>query len=135
MIFAVATFTGWWLIGGNPLIGLVAAVAVLIVAYPCALALATPVAIMAGTGRGATLGILIKGVEVLERTRKITTVVFDKTGALTRGDMTLTDTHAAVGVDPADLLRRAGAVEANSEHPIGHAIAAAARRASGYCRG
>ncbi|WP_296369292.1 cation-translocating P-type ATPase [Pseudonocardia sp.] len=128
---AAATFVGWWLIGGNPVKGLIAAVAVLIVACPCALGLATPVAIMVGTGRGASLGILIKGVEVLERTRKITTVVFDKTGTLTRGEMALTDTEPGDGTDPAELLRRAGAVEADSEHPIGHAIAAAARQANG----
>lgn len=131
ILIALATFTAWWLLAGDPVGGLIAAVAVLIVACPCALGLATPVAIMVGTGRGASLGILIKGVEVLERTRKITTVVFDKTGTLTRGDMALTDTEAAAGTDPAELLRRAGAVEADSEHPIGHAIAAAARAQHG----
>ncbi|MFC4949280.1 heavy metal translocating P-type ATPase [Pseudonocardia sp. GCM10023141] len=128
---AAATFVGWWLLAGDPVKGLIAAVAVLIVACPCALGLATPVAIMVGTGRGASLGILIKGVEVLERTRKITTVVFDKTGTLTKGEMALTDTEPGDGTDPAELLRRAGAVEADSEHPIGHAIAAAARQAYG----
>jgi cation-transporting ATPase V len=127
IVIALATFTGWWLLAGDPVSGLVAAVAVLIVACPCALGLATPVAIMVGTGRGASLGILIKGVEVLERTRTITTVVFDKTGTLTRGDMALTDTEPGAGTDRAELLRRAGAVEADSEHPIGQAIAAAAR--------
>jgi cation-transporting ATPase V len=126
---ALVTFAGWWLLSGDPVKGLIAAVAVLIVACPCALGLATPVAIMVGTGRGASLGILIKGVEVLERTRKITTVVFDKTGTLTKGDMALTDTEAGAGTDVAELLRRAGAVEADSEHPIGQAIAAAARGA------
>jgi len=103
-------------------------VAVLIIACPCALGLATPTAIMVGTGRGAELGVLIKSVEVLEQTRRITTVVFDKTGTLTRGQMALTDVVAAEGVDRADLLRLAGAVEADSEHPIGAAIAAAARQ-------
>ncbi|MBW0108058.1 copper-translocating P-type ATPase [Pseudonocardia sp. KRD-182] len=127
IVIALATFAAWWLLAGDPITGLIAAVAVLIVACPCALGLATPVAIMVGTGRGASLGILIKGVEVLERTRKITTVVFDKTGTLTRGDMALTDTEPGAGIDPAELLRRAGAVEADSEHPIGQAIAAAAR--------
>jgi cation-transporting ATPase V/Cu+-exporting ATPase len=131
MLIAAAAFAGWWLIGSDPLTGLVAAVAVLIVACPCALALATPVAIMAGTGRGASLGILIKGAEVLERTRKITTVVFDKTGTLTRGEMSLIGTHVGVGIDKAVLLRRAGAVEADSEHPIGRAVAAAAGGAAG----
>lgn len=125
ILIAVATFTAWWLLVGDPIAGLIAGVAVLIVACPCALGLATPVAIMVGTGRGASLGILIKGVEVLERTRKITTVVFDKTGTLTRGEMALTDVIAEDGTDEADLLRRASAVEADSEHPIGAAIAAA----------
>lgn len=97
-----------------------------IVACPCSLGLATPVAIMAGTGRGARLGIVIKGVEVLERTRKITTVVFDKTGTLTRGDMTLTDTVPGAGTAAGELLLRAGAAEADSEHPAGRAIAKAA---------
>jgi len=128
---ALATYAGWWLIAGDPVKGLVAAVAVVIVACPCSLGLATPVAIMAGTGRGARLGILIKGVEVLERTRKITTVVFDKTGTLTRGEMTLTDTVPGTGTALPELLRGAGAVEAGSEHPIGQAIAAAARAAAG----
>jgi cation-transporting ATPase V len=128
---AAAIFLAWWLGGHDPVAGLVAAVAVLIVACPCALGLATPVAIMAGTGRGAKLGILIKGVEVLERTRNITTVVFDKTGTLTRGEMSLTTVLAAAGTDDTELLRRAGAVEADSEHPIGHAIAAAARERTG----
>ena len=141
ILIALATFTAWWLLAGGPVAGLIAAVAVLIVACPCALGLATPVAIMVGTGRGASLGILIKGVEVLERTRKITTVVFDKTGTLTHGDMALTDvetdvetltvTEPAAGLDPVELLRRAGAVEADSEHPIGRAIAAAAREQHG----
>jgi cation-transporting ATPase V/Cu+-exporting ATPase len=131
LVAALGTFAGWWLLGDDPGRGLIAAVAVLIVACPCSLALATPMAIVAGTGRGASLGILIKGVEVLERTRTITTVVFDKTGTLTRGEMTLTDTEAAAGVDPGEVLRRAGAVEAHSEHPIGRAIATAARAAHG----
>jgi cation-transporting ATPase V len=131
MVIAVGTFAGWWLLAGNPVGGLVAAVAVLIIACPCALGLATPVAILVGTGRGARLGILIKGVEVLERTRKITTVVFDKTGTLTRGQMSLTDIVTGEGTEEKDLLSRAGAVEADSEHPIGHAIAAAAREQTG----
>jgi cation-transporting ATPase V len=131
MAVAALTFTGWTLAGGDPVEGLVAAVAVLIIACPCALGLATPTAIMVGTGRGAELGILIKGVEVLERTRRITTVVVDKTGTLTRGQMALTDVVAAEGVDQAELLRLAGAVEADSEHPIGAAIAAGARHPGG----
>jgi cation-transporting ATPase V/Cu+-exporting ATPase len=128
MAAAALTFAGWALLGGDPVKGLVAGVAVLIIACPCALGLATPTAIMVGTGRGAELGILIKSVEVLERTRRITTVVVDKTGTLTRGQMALTDVVPAKGVDRAELLRRAGAVEADSEHPIGAAVAAAARQ-------
>jgi cation-transporting ATPase V/Cu+-exporting ATPase len=130
LVLAVAavTFAGWALVGNDPARGLTAAVAVLIIACPCALGLATPTAIMVGTGRGAELGVLIKGVEVLERTRAITTVVFDKTGTLTRGQMALTDVVATEAVQEAELLRRAGAVEADSEHPIGAAIAAAARQ-------
>jgi cation-transporting ATPase V len=127
MAVAALTFTGWAVLGGNPVKGLIAGVAVLIIACPCALGLATPTAIMVGTGRGAELGVLIKSVEVLERTRRVTTVVVDKTGTLTRGQMALTDVVPAEGVDRAELLRLAGAVEADSEHPIGAAIAAAAR--------
>jgi cation-transporting ATPase V len=128
MAVAALTFAGWAVLGGDPVKGLVAGVAVLIIACPCALGLATPTAIMVGTGRGAELGILIKSVEVLERTRRITTVVVDKTGTLTRGQMALTDVVPAQGVQAAELLRLAGAVEADSEHPIGAAVAAAARQ-------
>jgi cation-transporting ATPase V len=128
MAVAALTFTSWALFGGDPTKGLVAAVAVLIIACPCALGLATPTAIMVGTGRGAELGVLIKSVEVLERTCRITTVVVDKTGTLTRGQMALTDVVAGDGVDRRQLLRLAGAVEADSEHPIGAAVAAAARQ-------
>jgi copper-transporting P-type ATPase V len=128
---ALATFAGWALVGHDPQAGLVAAVAVLIIACPCALGLATPTAIMVGTGRGAELGVLIKSVEVLEQTRRITSVVFDKTGTLTRGQMALTDAVPAAGLDEVELLRRAGAVEADSEHPIGRAIATAASQRVG----
>jgi copper-transporting P-type ATPase V len=128
---ALATFAGWALVAGDPQAGLVAAVAVLIIACPCALGLATPTAIMVGTGRGAELGVLIKSVEVLEQTRRITTVVFDKTGTLTRGQMVLTDAVPAARMDTAELLRRAGAVEADSEHPIGRAIVTAAQERVG----
>jgi copper-transporting P-type ATPase V len=123
---AALAFAGWATIGGDPLAGLVAAVAVLIVACPCALGLATPTAVMAGTGRGADLGILIRSVEALERARAITTVVLDKTGTLTRGGMELTAVVPARGQDRDELLRLAGAAERSSEHPIGQAIAAAA---------
>jgi cation-transporting ATPase V/Cu+-exporting ATPase len=131
MAVALATFAGWALLAGDPQAGLVAAVAVLIISCPCALGLATPIAIMVGTGRGAELGVLIKGVEVLEQTRRITSVVFDKTGTLTRGEMALTDAVPVAGLEEAEVLRRAGAVEADSEHPIGQAIAAAARQRIG----
>ena len=104
-----------------------AAVAVLIIACPCAMGLATPTAILVGTGRGAQLGILIKGPEVLESTRAIDTVVLDKTGTVTTGRMSLVDVAAAPGEDAAELLRLAGAVEDASEHPIAAAIAAGAR--------
>lgn len=124
---AVVTFAAWTIFAGEPSSGLSSAVAVLIIACPCALGLATPIAIMVGTGRGAELGILIKRIETLERTRQITTVVFDKTGTLTQGQMTVVDLVTADGVDPSDLLRRAGATEAHSEHPIGAAVAEAAR--------
>ncbi|MDQ4129756.1 MAG: heavy metal translocating P-type ATPase, partial [Actinomycetota bacterium] len=126
---AALTFAGWWTLAGAPGEGLIAAVAVLIIACPCALGLATPTAIMVGTGRGAELGVLIKSVEVLERTRTITTVVFDKTGTLTRGQMTLTDVVSGPhGSTDEELLRRAAAVESNSEHPIGQAVVIAARQ-------
>ncbi len=118
---ALLTLAGWW-VAGNPNQGLVAAVAVLIIACPCALGLATPTAIMVGTGRGAAMGILIKGGEVLERSKRIDTVVFDKTGTLTMGRMAVTDVVVAPGVDPVEFLRRAAAVEAGSEHPVGRAV-------------
>lgn len=126
LVAAVVTAAVWALLGA-PVQGLIAAVAVLIIACPCALGLATPTAIMVGTGRGADLGILIKSVEVLERTRRITTVVFDKTGTLTKGEMSVTGMTRAEGVAEDELLARAGSVEFASEHPIGAAIAAAAR--------
>ncbi|HUF31708.1 MAG TPA: heavy metal translocating P-type ATPase, partial [Acidimicrobiales bacterium] len=129
MVIALVTFLGWGVVGGDVTAGVLAAVAVLIIACPCALGLATPMAIMVGTGRGAQLGILIKSVEVLERTRGIDTVLLDKTGTLTRGEMSLTDVVPAPGVDGDDLLRRVGAVEADSEHPIGQAVVAGARAA------
>ncbi len=131
IVIALATFAWWALVAGDPLAGLTTAVAVLIIACPCALGLATPIAIMVGTGRGAELGVLIKRIETLERTRHITTVVFDKTGTLTQGRMALTDTAVAEGVDADELLRRAAAVEADSEHPIGQAISLAARERVG----
>ena len=126
---AVGTF-GFWLGSDAGVAGaLTAMVAVLIVACPCALGLATPTALMVGTGRGAQLGILIKGPEVLEQTRKVDTVVLDKTGTVTTGEMTLAEVHVASGQDSAEVLRLAGALEDSSEHPIARAIADAAREA------
>ncbi len=127
LVIALVTFGVWWLVLGMPVGGLTAAVSVLIIACPCALGLATPTAVMVGTGRGADLGILIKGVEILERTRDVDVVVFDKTGTLTRGEMAVTDIVAAGGTDEHALLARAATAEADSEHPIGAAITAAAR--------
>ena len=124
---ATATFAVWWLAVGDATGGLIAAIAVLIIACPCALGLATPTALMVGAGRGASLGVLIKGGEVLQRARRLDTVVFDKTGTLTRGEMSLVDVEAAADVGPEELLRRAAAVEADSEHPVAAAIVRAAR--------
>ena len=128
---AVATL-GWWVgSGGGWTAAFTAAVAVLIIACPCALGLATPTALLVGTGRGAQLGILIKGPEALESTRRIDTVVLDKTGTVTTGRMTLLDTVSAPGQDAGELLRLAGAVEAASEHPIAQAVARAAADRTG----
>ena len=126
LAIALATMAGWWLVGGDATKGLVAAVAVLIIACPCALGLATPTAIMVGTGRGAAMGTLIKGGEVLERSKRVDTVIFDKTGTLTRGEMALTDLVSADG-DDETVLARAAAVEHGSEHPVGRAVVDAAR--------
>lgn len=123
LVIAVATFVAWWALG-NPLDeAFTAAVAVLIIACPCALGLATPTAIMVGTGRAAQLGIVIKGGEVLEATQVVDAAVLDKTGTITEGRMELADVVAAPGVDLAALLRRAGSVEDASEHPIARAVA------------
>ncbi|MDN5892429.1 heavy metal translocating P-type ATPase [Arthrobacter sp. AOP36-A1-22] len=123
---AVATL-GAWIGAGFPLsAGFTAAVAVLIIACPCALGLATPTALLVGTGRGAQMGVLIKGPETLESTRKVDTIVLDKTGTVTTGKMTLTDVITANGVDRDKLLRLAGGLEDASEHPIAQAIAAGA---------
>ena len=127
LVVAAGTFATWALLVGEPTTGLVAAVAVLIIACPCALGLATPTAIMVGTGRGASMGVLIKSAEVLENSKRVDTVIFDKTGTLTRGEMQLTDIVPADGVDERTLLRLAGAVEDASEHPIGRAVVTAAR--------
>ncbi|WP_433606265.1 heavy metal translocating P-type ATPase [Dactylosporangium sp. CA-139114] len=123
---AVLTFAVW-AVAGSLTAGLGAAVAVLIVACPCALGLATPTAIMVGTGKAAELGILIGGGEALERARRVTTVVLDKTGTLTLGRPAVTTVVARPGTDPGDLLACAAAAEAGSEHPVGEAIVAHAR--------
>jgi P-type Cu+ transporter len=120
---AVGTLAAWLGAGFPAAAAFTAAVAVLIIACPCALGLATPTALLVGTGRGAQLGILIKGPEVLESTRKVDTVVLDKTGTVTTGKMTLQGIHPASGTDDTELLRLAGAVEDASEHPIAQAIA------------
>ena len=124
---SLATLAGWLIATGDPGAAFTAAVAVLIIACPCALGLATPTALMVGTGRGAQLGILIKGPEVLESTRRISTIVLDKTGTVTEGKMTLDEVATLNGSSRADVLRFAGAVEAASEHPIARAIATAAK--------
>ncbi|MEV0802559.1 heavy metal translocating P-type ATPase [Kribbella sp. NPDC050281] len=122
------TTMGFWLGNGSPVeVAFTAAVAVLIIACPCALGLATPTALMVGTGRGAQLGILIKGPEVLESTRRVDTVVLDKTGTVTTGRMELIDVLLAPGQERADVLRLAGALEHSSEHPIAQAIARGAQ--------
>ncbi|MFI7131045.1 heavy metal translocating P-type ATPase [Nonomuraea sp. NPDC050153] len=125
VVIALAIGTlGFWLGTGDGVgAAFTAAVAVLIIACPCALGLATPTALLVGTGRGAQLGILIKGPEVLESTRRIDTIVLDKTGTVTEGKMTLTDVHVAEGQDEDEVLRLAGALEHASEHPIAQAIA------------
>jgi Cu+-exporting ATPase len=124
---ALAALAGWLIAGASASVAFTAAVAVLIIACPCALGLATPTALMVGTGRGAQLGILIKGPEVLEQTRRIGTVVLDKTGTVTQGKMELVEVAPLNGASRPDILRLAGAVEAASEHPIGQAVAAVAR--------
>ncbi|PQD98310.1 copper-translocating P-type ATPase [Mycobacterium sp. EPG1] len=128
---SVATLGFWIGSGASLAAAFTAAVAVLIIACPCALGLATPTALMVGTGRGAQLGILIKGPEVLESTRRVDTVIVDKTGTVTTGDMTLVDVVAVDGEQPDEVLRLAGAVESPSEHPIAEAITAGAREKLG----
>ncbi|GGW79219.1 heavy metal translocating P-type ATPase [Streptomyces lomondensis] len=131
LLIAAATAGAWLGLTGDGVAAFTAAVAVLIIACPCALGLATPTALMVGTGRGAQLGILIKGPEVLESTRRIDTVVLDKTGTVTTGRMTLQEVHTAEGVDEKEALRLAGAVEHASEHPVARAIALGAAERAG----
>jgi len=125
IVISLATLAGWLVAGASASAAFTAAVAVLIIACPCAMGLATPTALMVGTGRGAQLGILIKGPEVLEQTRRITTIVLDKTGTITEGRMRLVDA-LPLGTSRAELLRLAGTAESASEHPLARAIAAAA---------
>ncbi|MET8495168.1 heavy metal translocating P-type ATPase [Streptomyces cellulosae] len=131
LLIAAATFGLWLGNTGDTVSAFTAAVAVLIIACPCALGLATPTALMVGTGRGAQLGILIKGPEVLESTRRVDTVVLDKTGTVTTGRMSLRAVHTAEGADERELLRLAGALEHASEHPVARAVAAGAEERVG----
>lgn len=125
IVVAIATFGVWLATGGGLQAAFTAGVAVLIIACPCALGLATPTALLVGTGRGAQLGILIKGPEILESTRRVDTVVLDKTGTVTEGRMRVVDVVTTEGLAADELLRYAGAVESRSEHPIAQAIATA----------
>ncbi|MET9380338.1 heavy metal translocating P-type ATPase [Streptomyces sp. NPDC002928] len=131
LLLAALTFGGWLGATGDTAAAFTAAVAVLIIACPCALGLATPTALMVGTGRGAQLGILIKGPEVLESTRRVDTVVLDKTGTVTTGRMTLQEVYVADGTDEKQVLRLAGALEHASEHPVARAVAAGAEKRAG----
>jgi Cu+-exporting ATPase len=131
ILIALATFGVWLGVTGDTAAAFTAAVAVLIIACPCALGLATPTALMVGTGRGAQLGILIKGPEVLESTRRVDTVVLDKTGTVTTGRMSLQEVYVADGADKDEVLRLAGALEQASEHPVARAIVAGAEEQVG----
>ncbi|MFK0108793.1 heavy metal translocating P-type ATPase [Streptomyces sp. NPDC091217] len=131
IVTVACTVLGFWLgAGADGAAAVTAAVAVLVVACPCALGLAIPTAFLAATGRGAQLGVLIRGPEALERLQGIDTIVFDKTGTLTTGHMTLAGTTVVEGVSADEVLRLAGAVEYGSEHPIGRAVTTAARQAA-----
>ncbi|WP_326736248.1 heavy metal translocating P-type ATPase [Streptomyces sp. NBC_01022] len=131
LVIALVTLVVWLLVTDDVTAAFTAAVAVLIIACPCALGLATPTALMVGTGRGAQLGILIKGPEVLETTRRVDTIVLDKTGTVTTGKMTLQAVHTADGTTETDVLRLAGALEHASEHPIAQAVATGATTRTG----
>ena len=126
LVIAALTFAGWLIAGETVLFAATAAVAVLIIACPCALGLATPTALLVGTGRGAKMGVIIAGPDVLERARAIKAIALDKTGTITRGDLRVVGTHPAEGVSEADLLRWAGTAESGSEHPLAKAVVAAA---------
>jgi len=131
IVLSLATLAMWWIIDGTATDAFTAAVSVLIIACPCALGLATPTALLVGTGRGAQLGVLIRGPEVLENTRTIDTIVLDKTGTVTTGNMSVHDVVAASGIHVDDLLATAGSAESGSEHPIARAITDAARHRFG----
>ena len=131
IVIALGVLAAWLLTGHGAEAAFTAAVAVLIIACPCALGLATPTALLVGTGRGAQLGILLKGPEVLESTRRVDTILLDKTGTVTTGRMTVAAAIPAPGTDRGELLRRAGAVENASEHPIAQAIAKGAAETAG----
>jgi Cu+-exporting ATPase len=126
IVLAVVTLAGWLLAGSGPEVAFTASVAVLMIACPCALGLATPTALLVGTGRGAQIGVLIKGPQVLEGTRRVDTILLDKTGTVTLGRMRLVDVVPASGEDRDQVLRMAGAIESASEHPIARAVADAA---------
>jgi len=126
VVLSIATLAGWLALGGSAAASFAAAVSVLVIACPCALGLATPTALLVGTGRGAQLGVLIKGPDVLERTERLDTIVLDKTGTVTEGRLELVDVALRNGAPRSDVLRLAGGLEAASEHPIGRAIAMAA---------
>jgi P-type Cu+ transporter len=127
IVLSVATLAGWLGFGASAASAFTAAVSVLIIACPCALGLATPTALMVGTGRGAQMGVLIKGPEILEQTRRVDTIVLDKTGTVTEGKLVLTEVAPMNGATRAEVLRLAGALEAASEHPIAQAVTRAAK--------
>ena len=126
LVIALATLGGWLLAGASANFAFTAAVSVLIIACPCALGLATPTALLVGTGRAARMGIIIKGPQVLESTRQVDTMIFDKTGTITTGRLSVTDVVSFRDCDRAGLLRLSAGVEAGSEHPIGVAVVLAA---------
>jgi len=126
ILLSTAAFAGWLILGGSMELAFTAAVATLIIACPCALGLATPTALLVGTGRGSQMGILIRGPQVLEQTRKVDTIVLDKTGTVTSGVMSVTGTHPSPGITEQELLSSAAAVESGSEHPVARAITARA---------
>ena len=131
LVISLLTLAGWLAFGASPSAAFTAAVAVLIIACPCALGLATPTALMVGTGRGAQVGVLIKGPEILEQTRRVDTILLDKTGTVTEGKMELAEVAPLNGAARAEILRLAGAVEAASEHPIAQGVAHVARAEGG----